>query len=87
MVFLPTQFCKTQIHFEKLTFMKFHGLSLHPPPSLPPFNSSSLSCISAWNRAEPSEGETNEPEDGQQVGKCGGVHRRDSERGAGMLHA
>lgn len=63
-----------------------------PPPSssilyLLPFNSSSLSCVPAWNPAKPSEGETNEPEDGQQVGKCGGVYRRDSERGAGVLHA
>lgn len=54
--------------------------------SLMSSNSSSLSCVSAWNRPEAPEGETDEPEDGQQVGKRGGVHRRDSERGAGLLH-
>lgn len=54
--------------------------------SLMSSNSSSLSCVSAWNRQEAPEGETDEPEDGQQVGKRGGVHRRDSERGAGLLH-
>lgn len=48
--------------------------------------SSSLSCISARNRPEPSEGETDKPKDGQQVGKCSGVYWCDTERGAGVLH-
>lgn len=46
-----------------------------------------LSRLSAGDRAEPSEGEAHEPEDGQQVGERRGVHRRDPERGAGLLHA
>lgn len=55
--------------------------------SLLSFNSFSLSCVPAGDWPEPSEGETDESKDGQQVGKRGGVHRRDAERGAGVLHA
>lgn len=51
------------------------------------FHSFGLSCLSTGDRAEPSEGETHEPEDGQQVGERRGVYRRDAERGAGLLHA
>lgn len=50
-------------------------------------HSSGLSRLSARDRAEPPEGETHEPEDGQQVGERRGVHRRDAERGAGLPHA
>lgn len=50
-------------------------------------SSSGLPCIPARNPAESSEGETDEPQDGQQVGQRGGVHRRDAERGAGLLHS
>lgn len=50
-------------------------------------HSSCLSRLSARDQAEPPQGETHEPEDGQQVGECRGVHRRDAERGAGLPHA
>lgn len=55
--------------------------------SISPSHSSGLPCVPARDRAEPAEGETDEPQDGQQVGQRQGVHRRDSERGAGVLHA
>lgn len=56
----------------------FSHLSIH---------SFGLSCLSTGDRAESSEGEAHEPEDGQQVGERRGVYRRDAERGAGLLHA
>lgn len=68
-----------------LTFFTPLPLFFNPLPF--PFNSSSLSCVSAWNWPEPSEGEADKQEDGQQVGKCVGVHRRDTECGAGVLHS
>ncbi len=75
-----------KMNIYKVTRSFFASPSSSPLLSLLIFNSSSISCVSAWNRPEPPEGETDEPEDGQQVGKCGGVHRRDAERGAGVLH-
>lgn len=52
-----------------------------------PSYSFGLSRFSTGNQAKPPEGEAYEPEDGQQVGERRGVHRRDAERGAGLLHA
>lgn len=67
-------------HLTELSGKSFQTshLSLH---------SSGLPRLPAGDRAEPPEGETHEPEDGQQVGERRGVDRRDAERGAGLPHA
>lgn len=48
--------------------------------------SSGLPCVSAGDWPEAAEGEVDQQEDGQQVGQFHGVHRRDTECGAGVLH-
>ena len=42
--------------------------------------------LPARDRSGRPEGEAHQPEDGQQMGGQVGVHRRDAERGAGLLH-
>ena len=50
------------------------------------FYSFGFPCISPGDKPGPVEGKANEPADGQQVGRQVGVHPRDPQRGAGLLH-